>query len=149
MNTIVAKKDSPFSEFTAGGTITPGMLVKLNSSNKVIAHNQAGGPVAKIFAIEDENQGGDLADNYAADALVKVWSPRPGDVVNAVVDDTTGNTIAIGDFLESAGDGRLRKVDTPLSSALAGEFPASIVGIALEAVASGTDVTTRFLVQIV
>lgn len=133
-------------EKLAAGTITPGMLVKRTSADAVVAHSLAGGPVHAIFALEDENQGNDIADNYASGALVKLWLPVHGEQVYAIA-ATSGNTIAIGDFLESAGDGRLRKADAVLSSAGKSEFPQSFVAVALEAAVPGAGV--RFLVEII
>jgi hypothetical protein len=148
MNTIIGKGyGGNRDEKEAAGTITPGMLVKRTSADKVIAHNVAGGPVNALFAIEDENQGRGIDDNYVSGELVKLWKPIPGDQVNAIVDDTTGRAIAIGDYVESAGDGRVRKVDPPLSSAGKDEFPASILGVALEAVAPSA-AGTRILIEI-
>lgn len=134
MNTIVGKGYVNIrDEKVAAGTITPGMLVERTSADKVQAHSTAGGSVNPLFAIEDENQGNDVDDNYSANAVVKLWRPVPGEQVYAIVDDDTQDDIVIGDFLESAGDGRLRK-STVQTSAGNEEFPSSIVGVALEAV---------------
>lgn len=147
MNTIVGKKYVHIhDEKIAAGTITPGMLVQRTSADKVIAHSRAGGPVNPLFAIEDENQGNDINDNYLINTLVKLWRPVPGEQVYAIVDDNSTQDIAIGDFLESDGSGRLRRVDNELSSAGNTEFPSHIVGVALEAVDPGT--TTRILIEI-
>jgi hypothetical protein len=60
-----------------------------------------------MFAIEDENQGKGIDDAYAADARVVCWMPQRGDQVQAILAD--GQTIVIGDYLESNGDGTLKK----------------------------------------
>jgi hypothetical protein len=60
-----------------------------------------------MFAIEDENQGNDIDDAYAADDRVVCWIPQRGDQVQAVLSD--GENVAIGDYLESNGDGTLKK----------------------------------------
>jgi hypothetical protein len=145
MNTIIAKAYVNIrDEKIANGTITPGMLVKRLSTDKVVAHSTAGGAVAPLFAIEDENQGNDIDDNYSATNLVKLWRPVPGEQVQGIASETSGHQIAIGDFLESDGTGRLRKADAVLSSAGKDEFPASFVGVALEAAAPGE----RFVLEV-
>lgn len=149
MNTIVGKGYVNIrDEKIAAGTITPGMLVERTSADKVQAHNAAGGSVNPLFAIEDENQGNDINDNYSTGDTVKLWRPVPGEQVYAIVDDETGSDIAIGDFLESDGEGRLRKAEAGQTSIAAREFPQSIVGVALEAVGVGPDGGTRILVEI-
>lgn len=148
MNTIVGKAYVNIrDEKTADGAITPGMLVKRTSAGKVKAHDIAGGFVNALFAIEDENQGNDIDDAYANAALVKLWRPVPGEQVYAIVDDDTQDTIAIGDPLESAGDGRLRRA-TDLTSAGNKEFPNHIVGVALEAIAQ-SGAGGRILIEVV
>ena len=147
MKTIVGKGYVNIrDEKVAAGTIIPGMLVERTSADKVQAHSRAGGPVNALFALEDENQGNDIDDNYAATSLVKLWRPVPGEQVYAIADDDTGDAIAIGDYLESAGDGRLRKA-TNLTSAGTKEFPGNIVGVALEAVSTGSP-ASRILIEV-
>lgn len=148
MNTIVGKGYVNIrDEKIAAGTIKPGMLVERTSADKVQAHSRAAGPVNKLFALEDENQGNDIDDNYAANDVVKLWRPVPGEQVYAIVDDNTQDAIVIGDFLESAGDGRLRKC-TDTTSAGNPEFGSAIVGVALEAVAK-SGAGGRILIEIV
>ncbi len=138
MNTIIAKTYVNIrDEKIANGNITPGMLVKRLSTDRVVVHATAGGAAAPLFAIEDENQGNDIEDVYASGSLVKLWRPVPGEQVQGIASATSGHQIAIGDFLESDGTGRLRKADAVLSSAGKDEFPQSFVGVALEAAAPG------------
>lgn len=146
MNTIIAKSYVNIrDEKIANGNITPGMLVKRLSTDRVVAHSTAGGAVAPLFAIEDENQGNDIDDVYAAAALVKLWRPVPGEQVQAIASaNATYGVIAIGDFVESDGTGRLRRADSVLSSAGKDEFPNSFVGVALSVGAP----SGRFVVEV-
>ena len=113
----------------AAAAITPGMLVELTSAGKVQAHSTAGGNAQRMFAFEDELQGKGINDAYATDDKVQVWVCRPGDQVYAILPD--GQNIAVGDLLESAGDGMLQ-AHSPASEGL--EFPEGVIGVALEAV---------------
>lgn len=120
-NTIKVKKYSDvIEEFEAGGTIYPGMLVKLNSDNEVIAHDSAGARALMMVALENELEGQDIDTAYAEGDPVQVWVPYRGDNAYMVLAD--GQNIAIGDMLESAGNGYLRKLNTGY-----------VIGVALEA----------------
>jgi hypothetical protein len=132
-NTIKLKKYSDvIEEMTAAEAITPGHLVEINTSGNVIKHNSAGAPVVPImFAIEDELEGGSIDDAYASADKVQVWIPGRGDQVYAIVADDAP-AIVIGDALESAGDGTVRKQAE--GSEGEAEYANSIVGEALEAI---------------
>lgn len=120
-NTIKVKKYSDvIEEFEAGGTIYPGMLVELNSDNEVIAHDSAGGRALTMVALENELEGQDIDTAYAEGDPVQVWVPYRGDNAYMVLAD--GQNIAVGDMLESAGNGYLRKLNTGY-----------VIGVALEA----------------
>lgn len=108
-NTIKLKKYSDvIEELVAASAITPGMLVEEASTGKAQAHSTAGGNAVVMFALEDELQGKEIDDDYAADDPVQIWVPYRGDQVNAILVD--GESVAIGDLLESNGDGTLRKL---------------------------------------
>lgn len=129
-------------ENLAVAALFPGHLLELTSANKVQKHSQAGKNVIPMFALEDENQGNGVDDAYAANDLVDVWLPQPGDVVLAVLKD--GQSIVIGDLLESAGDGTLVKHVADIPNGTTTEvYPKQIVGQALEALdlsgSSGTE----------
>lgn len=149
-NTIKVKKYSDIiEEYTAAAAITPGQLIELTSAGKVQKHSNAGQNAIPMFALEDALQGKGITDNYAADDQVQVWVAGRGDIVYALLKD--GENVAIGDWLESAGDGDLQKHVT--GSAGVVEYPEAIVGQALEAVdlsgSSGADpATRRILVRI-
>jgi hypothetical protein len=94
-------------EIEAGGVITPGMLLALNSSDKVVAHATATGWAERLFALEDALQGRAIDTNYAADDVVGVVVAEPGDVVYAWLQN--GENVDIGDQLTSNGDGTLKE----------------------------------------
>lgn len=130
-------------EKVANAAITPGHLVERMSTDKVKKHATAGGLVNALFAIEDAHQGKKITDDYSTSNVVQLWRPVPGEQVNGIAVGTSGTSIVIGDFLESAGDGTLRVID-PDSVAVT-EFPNSIVGVALEAASADG----RFTLEIV
>jgi hypothetical protein len=145
-NTVILKKNSTVRmERVAGGTITPGHLVKLNSSNQFVVHATAGGTAAKIFAVEDELQGKLITDTYLATARVQADVVQPGDEVYAIL--TTSQTVIIGDYLESAGDGTLAKAQAQASVSDGESYPNRIIAMALEAVTT-TSAVSRIIVQI-
>lgn len=162
-NTIKVKKYSDVvEEYTAGGAITPGMLIELNSSGEVIAHNSAGENALLMFALENELEGEGVDDAYADDDKVQCWIPYRGDIVYAWLKD--GENVSIGDFLESAGDGMLQKHVADVESFESAEtgsitvYPNQLVGVALEAVnlsessgaeSSGLQGDQRILVRII
>ena len=130
--TIKLKKHSDvIQEFEAHSTIIPGMLVALNSDNEVYPHPVSSGNAVPSFALEDELQGKGIDDDYAAGDRVQVWVAGRGDEVNALLKDE--QTIVIGQFMESDGEGRLQAyvADHPDSSGYI--YPLQIVAVALEA----------------
>jgi hypothetical protein len=114
--------------------ITPGYLLQLDSvAGQVEAHATAGGRAAKLFAIENALQGKEISDNYAISEQIQYVSCRPGDEINAMLQD--GQNVARGDFVESNGDGTLRKVvDVDAATSASAVIQTSnIVGVVLEA----------------
>ena len=140
--TLLKKLASKRIEKAAGGAITPGHLVKLNSSDQLVVHDSAGGLLTpKMIAFEDELQGKTITDAYASGNQVQAEILDPGDEVYAII--ATSQTISIGDRLESAGDGTLREY--ALASA---DDTSNIFGIAMEAVTT-TSSTARCRVMVV
>jgi len=149
-NTIKLKKYSDIvEEYKALGTITPGMLVELKPTG-IQVHSVAGGNVYPMVATEDSFQGKGIDDKYVITDQVQCWITGRGDVWNALLED--GENVVIGDWLESAGNGKVRKhvadvVDESwaASSKQTGNtidltvLPLAIIGQALKAVnMSGT-----------
>jgi hypothetical protein len=138
-NTIKIKKYVDIVvEKEANAAITPGMLIEEMSTGKVRAHASAEGNVLPMFALEDELQGNDIDDAYAADDRVQCWIPQRGEEVYAILAD--GYDIDIGDWLASNGDGYLREHTAEVESWGVSEAgavtvnPLQIVAQALEAV---------------
>lgn len=152
-NTVDVKSNSPYtSEHVAGGTITPGHLIILNSSNAVVVHATAGGAAAADFAIENYLVGKKISDTYASGDLVLHKMFGPGDIVNAFV-AANAAAIVIGDLLESAANGALRKVVAQADTDGTGAPEIrthKIIGRALQAVDNSANASqARILVEIV
>lgn len=127
-NTIKLKRYLHIEEeYAAYAAITPGHLIYLKSDGTVAVHAAEDGNVLPMFAIEDALQGKTIDEAFAALDRVPCWIPTRGDEVNAILKDE--ETVAIGDFLVSAGNGELKKFDTT-TSVLDEERP---IGIALAA----------------
>lgn len=136
-NTIILKNYSNvFEEYIAQATITPGELLTFHTDGRVKPHNVPGGPVLKMFAVEDQLQGKGITDNYSAGDPVNVWLPGPGDEVYARL--ANGETAAIGSFLISDGNGELKVWEADSAGVV--ELSNSIVGQALEAKDSDTSI---------
>lgn len=135
--TIVQKGDMLQKEAAAasGSSIYPGDLLMLDSAGAVKEHDTAGGNVKPLkVAIEDGLQGNEVSEVYTAANIVQYVTPKSGDEV--LLRLATSQVVAIGDKLESAGSGLVRK-HTPAddSSQYEGtQYTDCIVGEALEAV---------------
>jgi hypothetical protein len=122
VHTIKLKNYSDvFEEYTAGGTIYPGMLLLMSAADTVVAHNDDV-PVncLPMFALEDALQGKDIDDPYVIGDPVKVWVPYRGDEVYGILED--GANASVGSFLTSNGAGMLQVASSS----------EACVGIALE-----------------
>lgn len=149
-NTIKLKKYLDIiEEMVANAAITPGMLVEEMSTGKVRVHTNVGQNAIPMFALEDELQGNGIDDDYAADDVVQVWVAQRGEQVYALL--ANGESVAIGDFLESNGDGYLKKWTADSAGVV--EYPQSIVAQALEALdltgSSGEETTYRLQVRVI
>lgn len=108
-NTIQLKGAGLRKEAPAGGAITPGHLITRNSSNAFVVHDAAADPAVAMFALENELFGKEITQAYASGEQVLAWVPEKGGEVYALV-AAGASAIVVGDYLESAGDGTLRKV---------------------------------------
>lgn len=108
--TVLLKGDPLAGEALAGGAISPGDLIAKNSAGAVVVHGTASAKTAKLIARELEITGKGLSDNYASADQVIYWNARSGDEYYMFLQ--AGEDVAIGDLLESAGDGTLQAVTT-------------------------------------
>lgn len=119
--TIKVKKfNDVVIERAAAAAIIPGNVLELLTGNTVQKVTTAGGKFAFLVALEDELQGKGINDNYGAGDRVQVWVAGRGDVANLLLEDE--QTIVIGDFIEIATGGRVRKFTSGVA-----------IGIAMEA----------------
>ena len=141
-----------YEEKAAGGIITPGQLVELNSSLAVVRHNTAGATQYAMIANIDFSLGSrDIDVDYASGEQVQLVNARRGMIINMLLADGQSATKGTS-FLESAGDG-----DLQVHSADSGAAPVvgnQIVGVALETLdlsdSSAADpASRRILVQII
>lgn len=143
-NTIKVKKYSDIiEELVASAAITPGFLIEVDSAEKVKPNGNAAGAAQPIWALENELEGQEITDDYAVDDPVQCWFTNHGDIVYAVLAD--GETIAIGNELESAGDGRLQKYTSGTKVAVALE--AKDLSASSAAESSGITGPQRLLVR--
>jgi hypothetical protein len=107
-NTIKIKKYvDHIEEFVANAAIKPGMVVELMATGKIRAHAGVSSHVLPMIALEDELQGKDIDDAYAANEKVQVWVPVRGEIFYGIIADGQLG-IEKGDFLVSNGDGTLK-----------------------------------------
>lgn len=97
-------------EALANEAITPGHIVQMLSTGKIQKNDLVGERVPVRVAIEDSNQGNDKDDNWASGSQVQYRFFRPGDEV--LVRLANGQSVAIGDRLEAAAGGEVRKSTT-------------------------------------
>ena len=145
--TIVLKGDPLQMELKADAAITPGMIL-VRTTTGIKKHATAGGNVApKLMAIENSLEGQEIGDDYSTGDMCQFVALRPGDEAYALLADD--ETITVGEYLESHGDGMLKAHATASGEP---DYPEAIVAVALEAVdtsSSTYEAGTRIHVEIV
>ncbi len=110
---VIAVRGTPVvdEQFDAGEAITPGHLIDFNTDTPAewVKHAGAGLNASPTFALERDELGKEISVAYAENDRVKAGFFNSGDVVNALV--ASGQTLAVGAWLESAGDGTLRAIE--------------------------------------
>ena len=107
-------------ERVAAADIRPGALVITNSSGNAAVHATAGGDTGPAFALENEMFGKGITDTLKSGDLIQIGIGRPGDIVYGLL-AAAASAVVVGDQLESAGDGTLRKRNTGKALAIAQE----------------------------
>ncbi len=98
------------NDLLGSGAITPGYLVeRFNSSGtpKFRAHSTASGMGSKTVALENEMLNKGIDDAWADGDLILAGVMHPGATAQLIL--ASGETVVAGDFLESKGDGTMRK----------------------------------------
>jgi hypothetical protein len=147
-NRIHAKGPYVYEEYKANSAlIYPGYLVKVDSNGEVAPHAAAGGFAEAIFAMEDVLQGRDDSTIYADNSIVACIIPHKGSVIRAMI--KAGETIEIGEFLKSNGDGTLVSAGAEVGSGQ--ETYEHVLAVAVEAndLSAGGAVDTISMVRIV
>lgn len=111
-NVILLKDEGRYfrKEAEAESAITPGHLIELTSTGTVQPHSTIGAQARIAFADSNDLIGRDFDAAFVAGDQVRYVVPSRGCELNALVSET----VAIGDFLESAGDGTLQITSTPI-----------------------------------
>ena len=148
--TVLLKGDPLADEATGAGAILPGHLLERDSAGTVSVHSVASGRAIPMFAREEEYVGGALETAYAAGDRIAYYIGRSGDQFYAILED--GHNVAIGAYLESAGDGTLQPV-TPAAQDTDSNvtFPGNAVVRAVQAVntSGGAVATARIKVEVI
>ena len=149
--TILLQGEGSFKEAkSTAATILPGSLLQ-RTSGGIQKHATAGANAQKLFAFENEGNGGTIDTLYPVSSLIKFVVPEPGDEILAILKN--GENVAIGDWLESGGGGELRKHVPDRESGTGEIMPNCIVGVALEACnmsgSNAVDPSGRFAIEIV
>ena len=119
-------------EKIAAAAFYPGHLLEITSAGKFQKHSTASGPVIPVIvAKEDVLQGNGVDTAYSADNQAMAWLPQSGAILNFRV--ANGQSIAIGDKIESAGSGEVQKYVADEASAGNTIYPQQIIGVALSA----------------
>jgi len=125
-------------EYVASEAIKPGYLLEITSTGNVKPCTYASRNAFALIALEDELQGKGIDDNYASGDVVQCWYAQPGDIAYLIL--TTSQQINIGDYIESAGNGLVQKHVPDSTSSQIAIYTKNIVGIALEAVTTTSQV---------
>lgn len=129
-NTILLEGDPAFQEKDAAAITTPGMLVELTAADEVQPNSAAADTLAApTFAVEDGLQGREITVNYEVGEIVKYITLKQGNEAYVIANAA----IAIGDKVESAGNGKLQVATT-----------GRVLGIAKTAAAALDD---RFVIE--
>lgn len=152
-NVVTLRGNPNIKAGTAGEAITPGSLVDGLTATGVMKHAGAGLNADKTFALSQDYIGQGVTTDIVSGDEMRYASFAIGDEVAAIV-AAGAPAIALGDYVQSAGDGTLQKfvpqtVDVGATIAVTVE-PLIIVGRAAEAIDNSAGLTyARFKVTIV
>lgn len=135
--TILLVGDPIFGEAQAGGAITPGHLLLMNSAGRVIVHASQGAPASRMIARENDIAGDDLNHAYASGEKCLFFSAYPGCVAQV---RKAAATITRGQYVGTGANGVVIAA-TPTAN----NITQSLVGIALETSSAAGLIRVRFI----
>jgi len=105
--TISLRVGIPHIDETAKAAValTPGHHLAYDTNGDLVKHATSGGYGARMVAMERDEMGDDIDDNYAVGDTVKVGLFRQGDKVLMLM--PSGQSFKRGDILMSDGAGRV------------------------------------------
>jgi hypothetical protein len=118
--TIIVWGEGTRREYPAASAISPGDYVVINSSGAALRLGTAKLRGQNMFAIENEVFGKGVEVDYAANDRVLCEAVHSGMMVNVTI-AAAATAIVIGDSLEAAADGTLRKFTDGVIIAVAEE----------------------------
>ena len=133
---VLSSCEGIMREAVAAVAIRPGMIIKLDNTNKAIPDNVAGQEAQPAVAIENDLTGRGIDDNYAIGERVRYRVLPDGAKFFGII--AASQNIAIGDVLSSNGDGTLKEA----------AVTDQVVGYARSAVVTGVGVTARCIVEV-
>jgi hypothetical protein len=92
------------NELITNAAARPGSLMQQTATGYRLHQSAGGAAIVAVLKEQHENQGNDIDDNVAANDQGTILFPELGAVVNFV----TADTIARGEWVESAGNGTVR-----------------------------------------
>ena len=117
-DTILIKGDSWVThEADAAVILTPGEFVTFDGSGDFAL--PSAGDTLKMIVIEDDIQGNEISDDYAAGDRARAVVPQPGSVVRAILTDA--QNVPIGRELELDANGTLITIGSNEAIAIAME----------------------------
>lgn len=121
--------------------IAPGHLLKRQNTSDIAfgKHASSSGASQGLVALEDSDRGYTINDNYALGDYLHVLYLYPGDVFWGWL--AVSQSINIGDFLVSAGNGNLKKSGTPPIT------DGALVAVSLMVETTGSTSTKRIKVE--
>lgn len=119
--------DNPIitDDLAASAAISYGYLIERHSDSGVLkwkANASATNQVEMAVALDEPELNQGLSGAYAAGDLVKAWHLQVGDVFYGVI--PSGQDIAIGDLLQSNGDGKMKEATAATADANVARFRA-------------------------
>lgn len=132
------------NDVPAGAAITPGMLVEfynVGGVQKLRPNSSATSVPTLLVAVENTMHNKGIDDAYEINDRVLARSLESGDIIYALI--PSGQNIALGDYLQSNGDGKLKAATSAAASAGVAKF--QCVHVAPGAVTKDTRVRVQII----